>query len=135
MRVRVRGRVRGRVRVRIRITVGAVAPRLLEQRHEGALVVERLAPRARVPGVVRKQHAHARRVQLRRHLLHAVEPAGHRTEEVELVAVVDADVRVGGPEEDRIDAAVAPLEVREEALDSVVAAHFIKEEAIVRVDL
>ena len=45
-----------------------------------------------VPRVVRPQHIHTGLVQLRGHVPDGVEAAGHGAEEVELVAVVDADV-------------------------------------------
>ncbi len=51
-------------------------------------------------------------------------------QQVELVAVVDADVRVDGPEQDAVDAAVALLQVVEVAVHGVAARDGIVEVAV-----
>ena len=69
-------------------------------------------------------------VQIVHHFLERGEAAGHVAQEVELVAVVDADVGIDGPEEDGIDAAVAAVEVVEETVDGVPAGGGVVEVAV-----
>ena len=55
---------------------------------------------------------------------------GHVVEQVELVAVVDANVRINRPDEHRIDAAVALVEIVQIAVDGVARANRIVEVAV-----
>ena len=64
-------------------------------------------------------------------LADACDAAGKIVDEVVLVAVVDADVGIGGPEEDAVDAAVALVEIVEVAVDGVAPGGGIVEEAVV----
>ena len=82
------------------------------------------------PRACRKEHADATAVKIGDHLSEASEPAGHVAQEVELVAIVDADVGIDGPEQHAIDAAVAMVEIGEEAVDGVAAGLGVVEVAV-----
>ena len=92
------------------------------------------APPRQTPKLTRPQHLDTTSMQLRRHIGNAVKPTGHDTEEVKLVAVINADVRVRRPHEDRVDAAVARAEVVEEPVHGVALGRVVKV-AVVRVHL
>ena len=57
-------------------------------------------------------------------------PPGMDSNHVELVAIVDAHVGIGGPDQHRVDAAIALLEIVEIAIDGVLAGDGIVEVAI-----
>ena len=85
---------------------------------------------AGVPGHDGEQHFHAVCVEVVDHRTHAGDAAGKVAHHVVLVAVVDADVRVDGPQQDGVDAAVAFVEVVEIAIDRVLAGRDVEEVAI-----
>src|SRR6516164_3140556 len=64
------------------------------------------------------------------HLAKRGDTAGHVAQEIELVAIIDADVGIYRPEQDTIDAAVAFIEVIEVAIDGVAAGYGIVEIAV-----
>ena len=80
-----------------------------------------LGPRADVPGHHRKEHPHAVAVEIVDHFLHAVQSARHVVEQVVLVAVIDADVRIDRPDQHRIDPAVTCFQIVEIAINRVLA--------------
>ncbi len=84
-----------------------------------------------IPHHHRKEDAHAAAMKVGDHLFHAFDAAGHGAHHVVLIAVVDAHVRIGRPDENRIDAAVSLLEVVEIAIDRVLAGDRIVEVAVV----
>ena len=86
--------------------------------------------RALVPQHHREQHPHAAAMEVRDHAAHALESPGHVLEHVELVAIVDAEVRVRRPDQYRVDATVAALEVVEVAVDRVATGARVVERAI-----
>lgn len=120
-----------------------------------------LAPRPYVPRVVRPQHTHTGCLQLVGHASHSTEPTRHRAEEIELVAVVDADVGVTagvqasaswfghtgkgawekrgrssrGPNQHGVNPAIAHLQVGEVSPHGVTARLWVVEVAIIWVCL
>jgi hypothetical protein len=62
---------------------------------------------------------------------HAGDAAGHVSNQIVLVAIVDAEVRIAVPEEHGVDAAETPLEIVEEAVDFVPARFGIVERSVV----
>ena len=86
--------------------------------------------RSLVPHHHRKQHLDAAAVKIRHHLAHAGDAARHGADHVQLIAVVDAQIGIGGPDEHRIDAAIALLEIVQIAVHRVFAARRIVEVAI-----
>ena len=89
-----------------------------------------LLPRALVPGHVGEQDAHAALVKIRHHLFDPRDAAGHIAEAIELVAVVDADVRVYRPDEHSVDPAVALLQIVKVSIHGVSSRHRIVEVAV-----
>lgn len=55
------------------------------------------------------------------HLFHAGNATGHTANHVVLVAVIDAHVRVGRPDQDGVDPAVSLLEIVDITVDGVLA--------------
>ena len=86
--------------------------------------------RSFVPHHHGEEHAHAAAMEVGDHLANAFNAAGHGLDHLELVAVVDAHVRIGGPDEHGIDAAVAFFEIVEIAVDGVAAGDGVVEVAI-----
>ncbi len=86
--------------------------------------------RADVPRHDGKQNADAALMEIAYHLLEAGDAAGHIVQQIELIAVVDADVGVHGPDEDGIDAAVAPVEIVKIMVDGVALGDGVEEVAI-----
>ena len=84
----------------------------LAQRHA-------FGPRADVPRHDGKQHPHAAAMEVGHHLFDAGQPAGHVAEQVVLVAIVDADVRIDRPDQHRVDPAVASRQIVEVAVHRV----------------
>ena len=85
----------------------------------------RLPPGADVPRVVVDEHAHAAPLELG----HQLGEAGDVAVEVELVAVVEADDRIGVPQHDGVEAA-EPLGVGEQPVGRELAA-FVVEQPLV----
>jgi len=82
-------------------------------------------PSSRVPWVPehdRQQHPYATPVELRHHLAQAGQAARHVAPKIELVAIIDADVRVGRPDQYAVDAAIPIREVRQIAFDGIMSA-------------
>ena len=73
---------------------------------------------------------HAAAVKIVDHLLQAGDAAGHVARQIVLVAIVDADVRIDGPDQHAVDAAVALFQIVEIAVDRVLAGDRIVEVAI-----
>src|SRR5262249_55690963 len=88
----------------------AVRSRLLEQPDERLPVIDRLTPGAEIPGVVVDEDPEAQPLQIPNHGIQA----GNVSVEVELVALVDPDHRIGGPEDDGIEAAEVPAAALDE---------------------
>ena len=86
--------------------------------------------RAFVPHHHGEEHAHAAAMEIRDHLAHAFDAAGHGLDHLELIAVVDAHVGIGGPDQHGIDAAIALFEIVEIAVDRVVAGDGVVEIAV-----
>mmetsp|Transcript_95193 Transcript_95193/g.293563 ORF Transcript_95193/g.293563 Transcript_95193/m.293563 type:complete len:266 (+) Transcript_95193:1548-2345(+) len=112
--------------------VAAGLPQEPGERRPGRLS---LVPRVLVPGVVGPEHAHAARLEPGREVLHALQPARHGTEVVELVPRIDADVGVGGPEQDGVDATVPLCDVFEVAVHRVLVRDGVVEVPVVHVCL
>ena len=72
-------------------------------------------------------------MELLYNLLEGRHSAWHGSDEIELVAVVNADVRVGGPDQDFVHAAVAGEGVIEIGLDAESVCFDVVECLIVRV--
>ena len=85
---------------------------------------------AAVPGHGGEEDADAAAVEVGDHLANGGEAAGEVAEVVELAAVVDADVGVGVPDEDAVDAAVAFVEIVEVAVDGVATGGGVVEVAV-----
>ena len=86
--------------------------------------------RALVPHHHREKHAHSALVKVGDHLPHAGDATRHRANHVVLIAIVDAHIRICGPDQYRVDAAVAFLEIVEIAIDRIFARDRIVEIAI-----
>ena len=84
-----------------------------------------------IPHHHREQNAHAAAMEVGNHLANSRNAARHAANQVVLVAVVDAHVRVGRPDQDRIDSAEALVEIVEVAVDGVLARDRIVEVAVV----
>ena len=69
--------------------------------------------------IIGKEDAHAAAMKVGDHLSNAFDAAGHGLDHLELVAVVDAHVGVGRPDEDGVDSAIAFFEIVEVAIDGV----------------
>ena len=65
---------------------------------------------------------HAAAVELAHDVAQARQPAGHVAVEIELVALVHADARIGVPEHDAVVAAELPLAVVEKGVHRVAPA-------------
>ena len=65
------------------------------------------------------------------HLAHARDSAGHRTNHVVLIAIVDAHIRIGWPDEDGINSSIALHSIVDISIHSVVIANWVVQEAIV----
>ena len=98
-----------------RVAVDAVGADGLHVAGGGVPERHALRPRAHVPGHDREEHADAAAVEVGDHLPQARQPAGHVVQQVVLVAVVDADVRIDRPDQHGIDAAVARLAGRRDS--------------------
>ena len=77
-----------------------------------------------------KHHAHAAVVEIRHHGFDALNPARHGSRHVVLIAVVDAHIGIGGPNQNRIDTAIALLQIIEIAVHRVFVRHRIVEIAV-----
>ena len=64
------------------------------------------------------------------HLPHAGDASRHAADQVVLVAVIDAHVRIGGPDQHRVDSAIALLQIIEIAIDGVLVRDRIVEIAV-----
>ena len=60
-------------------------------------------------------------MEIRNHLLQPFHAAGHGTHHVVLIAIVDAHVGIGRPDEHRVDSAIAFVQVIEVTIDRVLA--------------
>ena len=113
------------------VAVDAVGIDLLHERGD------RVGPRlvrlvgALVPHHHGKEHADAAAMEVGDHPADAFDAAGHGLHHLELVAVIDAHVGIGGPDQYRVDAAVALFEVVEITVHSVAAGDRIVEVAVV----
>lgn len=83
-----------------------------------------------IPHVYRKQHLDAAPVKISDHLPDAGCAARHGEDHVQLIAVVDAQIGIGGPDDHRIDAAIALVEIVQIPGHGVFAACRIIEVAI-----
>ncbi len=86
-----------------------------------------LRSRAHVPWHNREEHANVPAVEIGDHLAQPRQAAGHVVQQVMLIAIVDADVRIDRPDEHGINAAIAGLQVVEIAIDRVFARHGVVE--------
>ena len=64
------------------------------------------------------------------HLPHSGHSARHAADQIVLVAVIDAHVRIGRPDQHRVDSAVALFQIIEIAIDGVLARDRIVEVAV-----
>ena len=90
-------------------------------------------PSSRVPvsqGMTGKRTRTPRLMEIADHLADAGRAAGQVAQQVVLVAIVDADVRVNRPKQDGVDSAVAFVEVIEIAIDRVLAGDRVVEIAV-----
>ena len=85
---------------------------------------------ALVPHHHGEEDADAAAVEVGDHLANAFDAAGHGLDHLQLVAVVDAHVWIGGPDEHGVDAAVAFFEIVEIAVDGVAAGDGVIEVAV-----
>ena len=114
----------------IRIAVDTIGADFRQQAGDRFRETSRFGARALVPRHVGEEDADVPPVKLVHHLLERREAARHVAKQVELVAVVDADIGVDGPEQYAVDAAVTAVEVIEKAVDGVLAAGRIVKVAV-----
>ena len=81
----------------VRVTVDAIGADLGEQTGDSFRERARFGARPLVPRHVGEEHADTPAVQVVDHFLKSRQAAGHVAQQVELVAVVDAEVGVHGP--------------------------------------
>ena len=114
----------------VRVAVDAVrADRRDELGHQLPVGLA-VRPRAVVPGHRRQEHLDAAPMEIGDRAAQPGEAARQIVREVELVAIVDADVRVDVPEQHAVDAAVAALQIVEVTLHGVAARDRIVEVAV-----
>src|SRR5208283_6078121 len=87
-------------------------------------------PCSLVPHHHRKKDTHAVAMEVGDHLLHAGNTTGHAANHVVLISVVNSHVRVSWPDQNRINTAVAFLEVVEVSVYGVLPWDGIIEEPI-----
>jgi len=90
----------------------------------------RLGAVTRIPSEDREEDSHVALVELIDHALEAGDTAGKITEEIELIAVVGADVGIDVPDEDGIDGAEARFGFVEKTIDGVFVLVGIVEAAV-----
>src|ERR1039457_4353677 len=78
-----------------------------------------------------EEHADAAAMEISDHLAYTVDTAGHGFDHLQLIAIIDSHVRVGGPNQHSIDAAVAFVQVVEITVDRVAAGDRVVDIAIV----
>jgi hypothetical protein len=83
-----------------------------------------------IPHHHREEHAHVATVEICDHLLHTGHASGHGADHVVLIPVIDAHIRIGGPDEHRIDSAITLLDIIEIAIDGVLVGDRIVEISI-----
>jgi len=109
------------------VAVDAVGADRLHDRRQAVPVRATGVAGAVIPGLGRQEHLDPAPVEGIDRALEAVEAAGQVMRQVELVAVVDADVGVDVPDQHRIEATEAPLEIVEVAIDRVLARPDVEE--------
>ena len=73
-------------------------------------VLERLEVHHRSVGTA---HAHVATVEICDHLLHPGHASGHGANHVVLISVIDAHVRIGGPDKHRVDSSISLFQIVE----------------------
>ncbi len=108
----------------------AVGPELSHDAGDRLVVVDRLASRADVPRVVVDEYADAALVER----VHELPEAGHATVEVELIALVDPDHRIGMPEHHAVEASELMLRLGAEPVRSEAPGVVVVEELVPQPD-
>ncbi len=117
-------RVRQRHTV-LRVAVDAVGPDFRHQFRNRIGPGFTLVSRALVPHHHREQHFHSSLMEVGDHLPHACHTSRHAADQVMLIAIVDAHVRISGPDQNRVDATVALVQIIEIAVHRVLVRHWI----------
>src|SRR6185312_138156 len=86
--------------------------------------------RSLIPEHYGEEHTHIAAMEVGDHPADTFDASGHIVKKIELVAIVDAHVRVSGPDEDSVDTAEALLEIVEIAVHGVLASRRIEKVAI-----
>ena len=102
---------------------------LYEARHDFPVAL-RMCPGAVVPGHCRQKHLDPTFVEVGHYAAQPIHAAGQVVRQIELVAIVDADVRINIPEQHAVDSAVATLQIVEIAIHGVAACDRIVEVAV-----
>ena len=105
----------------LRIAVDSIGIDLLHQFGDRMRPRHSRIARSLVPHHHRKQHAHAAAMEVRDHLPHARDAARHAANHVVLIAIVDAHVGIGGPDQYGVDAAIALFQIIQIAVDRIFA--------------
>ena len=112
------------------IAVDAVGADLLHQPRDRVPVRLALRAGAVVPGHGRQEHLHPAPVEILDRAFQSGQPARKIRGHVELVAIVDADVRIDIPEQDAVQPAEALLQIVQVAIHGVATGHRIIEIAV-----
>jgi len=102
-----------------RVAVDAIRVDLLKQFRRRGRERFALIACARIPGHHGKQHVNAAALKVADHFPDTFNAARQITQQVVLIAIIDADIRVDGPEQHGIDSAVALRHIFQIAIDRV----------------
>ena len=113
-----------------RVEIDPISANLFEQVDDGDAGIGGLVPRAGVPSEDREENFDVMTVKIGDEFLKPRNAAGKIAQEVELIAIVDADVGINVPEKDNVDGADTFFSFTEKFVDGVLVGPGIVERTV-----